>query len=457
MTKTIIYQMLPRLFGNACTTRVPNGTIEENGCGTLNDITDEALHAIRQLGATHVWYTGIIEHATRTDRSGQGIQRDPIALVKGQAGSPYAIKDYYDIDPDLATDVSRRQQEFDQLISRTHRAGLKAIIDFVPNHVARVYHSDAKPQGVVDFGEGDNPGWAFSPLNNFYYMPGTTLQTGFDLMGYDETPARATGNDVFSPVPSRTDWYDTAKLNYGVFYTGGGEQQFDPIPDTWDKMLDIVKYWTERGIDGFRCDMAEMVPVAFWKWLIPQIRQINPDIIFIAEIYQPDKYRSYIHDGGFDYLYDKVGMYDTLRAIVSSDCPAEHISHCWQATDDIQDHMLYFLENHDEQRIASGFFAGWGGCAQPALIAAATLTRAPFMIYMGQELGERGMDAEGYSGLDGRTTIFDYWSLPCLQAWKGDGSYDGSMLNKEQRGLQAFYRLLLNIAQKNPAISEGQM
>ena len=457
MSKFVIYQLLPRLFGNKSTTRKHNGTLAENGCGKFNDITPAALRAIAHNGATHVWYTGILEHATCTDYSAYGIGRDVASVVKGNAGSPYAVKDYYDVDPDLAVDVEHRIEEFEALVERTHAAGLKVIIDLVPNHVARIYHSDKKPAGVVDFGEGDNSGWAFSPLNNFYYMPGERFQPGFDIAGYEEFPARASGNDVFHAHPSRNDWYDTVKLNYGVFYTGDGSRQFDPVPDTWLKMLDIVLYWARKGVDGFRCDMVEMVPVEFWAWMIPQVKAEFPDMLFIAEIYNPDQYRNYLHTGGFDYLYDKVGMYDKLRCIMTRNHDAADITQCWQAVEDIQDHMLNFLENHDEQRIASGFFAGSGIYAKPAIIAAATLNRAPFMLYMGQELGEYGMDMEGFSGIDGRTSIFDYWSLPSLQAWSSGGSYDGSMLNDEQRSLQQFYRRVLDIAMNNSAVCRGRM
>ena len=269
MTKTIIYQLLPRTFANFCTTRKNNGSIQENGCGKFNLITTKALHEIKNLGATHVWYTGVIEHATQTDYSEFGITPDHPSVVKGKAGSPYAIKDYYDVDPDLAVNVDNRMAEFEALIERTHKAGLKVIIDFVPNHVARQYHSDAKPIGVEDLGEGDNPEWAFSPLNNFYYLPGEKFSPTFDIFDYTENPAKVTGNDCFTAHPGHNDWYETIKLNYGVFYQGGGEKQFHPTPSTWLKMRDILRFWAAKGVDGFRCDMAEMVAVEFWEWVIP--------------------------------------------------------------------------------------------------------------------------------------------------------------------------------------------
>ena len=443
--KPIIYQLLPRTFANYNDTRKHNGTLQENGCGTLNAITPKALRAIRDLGATHVWYTGVIRHATA--------QYNTPSIVKGKAGSPYAITDYYDIDPDLCEDKRRRMQEFIQLVERSHAANLKVIIDFVPNHVAREYHSTSKPRGVEDLGANDNPQWEFSPLNNFYYIP-EPFAPYFDVQGYTESPARATGNDCFTAHPSKEDWYETVKLNYGIFYQGGGEKQFDPIPNTWNKMLHILLFWANKGIDGFRCDMAEMVPVEFWQWVIPQVKKQYPHMLFIAEVYNPSLYREYIA-AGFDYLYDKVGMYDYLRGVTSKNWAAEGITQQWQAVDDIREHMLYFLENHDEQRIASGFFCGRGMCAEPAMIVAATLGTNPVMVYAGQELGEKGMDAEGFSGMDGRSTIFDYWGIKSLQAWTNHGKFDGAKLSEEQHTLRLFYRQLLRLARTEKAITNG--
>lgn len=445
--KPIIYQLLPRTFTNYNDTRRHNGTLQENGCGTLNAITPKALRAIRDLGATHVWYTGVIRHATA--------QYNTPAIVKGKAGSPYAITDYYDIDPDLCENKRQRMKEFTDLVERSHKANLRVIIDFVPNHVAREYHSTCKPKGVEDLGATDNPTWAFSPLNNFYYIH-EPFAPQFDVQGYTENPSRATGNDCFKAHPSKDDWYETVKLNYGVFYQNGGEQQFDPIPNTWHKMLHILLFWASKGIDGFRCDMAEMVPQAFWSWAIAQIKEQYPDILFIAEVYNPGLYRAYIA-AGFDYLYDKVGMYDYLRGVTSKNWPAEGITQQWQAVDDIRDHMLYFLENHDEQRIASGFFCGRGICAEPAMIVAATLGSNPVMIYAGQELGEKGMDAEGFSGMDGRSTIFDYWGIKSLQAWSNHGKFDGAGLDEEQSTLRLFYRNLLRLSRTEKAITHGEM
>ena len=447
--KHIIYQIIPRLFANFNETRKYNGTKAENGCGKMADINDKALKSIADLGATHVWYTGIIRHATA--------ELNSPAITKGLAGSPYAITDYYDVNPDLAVNEDKRMEEFEQLVARTHAAGLDVLIDFVPNHVAREYHSTHKPKGIEDLGEGDHPEWAFSPLNNFYYLPGQPLTMDIDLKGYQEYPAKVTGNDCFSSHPSNTDWYETVKLNYGVFYQGGGEKQFFPIPSTWKKMVDILLFWASKKINGVRVDMAEMVPVEFFQWAIDKVKKKYPEFIFIGECYDPNRYDAYLK-AGFDYLYDKVGMYDYLRGVTSKNWPVEGITAQWmQHSGERLNHMLYFLENHDEQRIASGFFCGDGTCAEPAMIVAATLNQCAVMVYMGQELGERGMDMEGFSGIDGRTTIFDYWGIKSIQAWANKGQYDGANLSEEQRDLRLFYQRLLTIARDNKAVQKGLM
>ncbi|MDH6305691.1 glycosidase [Parabacteroides sp. PF5-5] len=460
MDKMIIYQTFPRLFGNTNEVLVRNGNKEENGVGKFSAYTPQVLEKIKELGITHIWYTGVIEHATQTDYSSYGIRTDHSVIVKGKAGSPYAIKDYYDIDPDLADDVPFRMAEFESLVERTHQAGMKVIIDFVPNHVARQYHSDVKPPFVEDLGQHDNTNHAFDVNNNFYYIPGQTLDIYFGAQHedfvYAEFPAKATGNNRFDAHPNADDWYETVKLNYGVDFRNGGSTHFDPIPNTWKKMLDILKFWAAKGIDGFRCDMAEMVPVEFWNWAIPEVKK-EYKVLFIAEIYNPSAYRNFLSRGQFDYLYDKVGLYDTLRAVIQKQAPASNITRTWQAVEGIQDHMLNFLENHDEQRIASDFFAGNPFAGYPGMIVAATISTCPVMIYNGQELGEAGMDDEGFSGRDGRTTIFDYWSMTNVRNWVNHHStFKQYQPTEEQKRLRKQYARLLCMAQKEAVFTQGQ-
>lgn len=457
--KPVIYQLLPRLFANQCDHCIPNGSIEQNGAGKMNDITTKVLDGIKDLGATHVWYTGIIEHATKTDYSKYGITKDNPHIVKGNAGSPYAIKDYYDVDPDIAVDVNRRIEEFEQLVERTHQADLKVIIDFVPNHVARQYNSDAKPAGIRDLGIDDDRQKFFDINNNFYYIPRQLFAPQVDLGSgkdaYVEFPAKATGNDCFSAFPGQYDWYDTAKLNYGVDY-GDHTHHFYPIPNTWFKMLHILRYWCAKGVDGFRCDMVHMVPLEFWQWAIPNVKESYPNVIFIAEIYDVGLYRDFISIGGFDYLYDKVNLYDTLRGIQCSNISAARITNCWQTVEGIAHNMLNFLENHDEQRFGSKFYAGDPGLVIPSLIVSSFISTGPMMIYAGQELGEQAVDAEGYSGNDGRTTIYDYWSIPTVRRWLNGGKCDDELLSGREIWLRNKYRTILKLCNAEKAISNGR-
>jgi glycosidase len=451
--KVLIYQVFTRLYGNRNTTRKENGTLAENGCGKMNDFTPKVLKELAQTGISHVWYTGIIRHATQTDYTAYGIPRQHPAVVKGKAGSPYAITDYYDVDPDLAVDVKQRMQEFEQLVKRTHEAGMKVIIDFVPNHVARQYKSICKPRGVKDLGETDQTLHGFDPQNNFYYCPGERFAPYFDLYNgetepYLEEPAKATGNDHFDNAPGRNDWYETVKLNYGVDYYAGRIGHFDPMPDTWQKMTNILLFWAKKGIDGFRCDMAEMVPADFWSYATKAVKQKFKHIVFMGEVYNPFEYRHYL-ESGFDWLYDKVGMYDTMRSVI---CRMENtgaVTQAWQQTDDIRDHMVYFLENHDEQRIGSDFFAARAVKGVPGMIASVMMYKNPFMLYAGEEYGERGMDREGFSGNDGRTTIFDYWSVDTLcRASSGK-------LTAQEEQLFDIHQKTLQVARKEKTVAEG--
>lgn len=462
MSLIYIYQVLVRLFGNNVTSPVFNGSREENGVGKMSAFTPHVLKQIREMGFTHIWYTGLIEHARCQGNPEYGIPDGNPRIIKGKAGSPYAICDYYDIAPDLADSIPNRQAEFDDLVRRTHAAGLKMVIDFVPNHVARQYHSDVNPD--ADFGRNDHPEWHFSPLNDFYYtgeplhLPegsGTKID-GAQQTDYEENPARVTGNDQFSAWPSVNDWYETVKLNYGVDYQNNRNCQFEPHPVVWQKMTDILCYWAARGVDAFRCDMAEMVPVEFWQYAIAEVKKKYPDIQFIAEIYGPAAYKDYIYRGGFDYLYDKVGLYDTLRGIISNGEPASNLTRCWQNLDGIDSHMLRFLENHDEQRIASRFFAGNPRKAIPAMIVAATLNQGAVMVYFGQEVGEPADGATGFSGDDGRTTIFDYSNVPEFQKWYNGGKADGALLSTDERELRDFYCRLLRLASTESCFTSGR-
>ncbi len=488
LTKPVVYQVFTRLFGNTHTTNTPWGTIEQNGVGKFADFNDAALKGIKELGTTHVWYTGVLHHALVGDYTEYGIKQDDPDVVKGRAGSPYAIKDYYDVNPDLAINVARRLDEFSALIERTHSHGMKVVIDIVPNHVARNYHSVAKPKGVKDFGEQDDTSKAYDKNNNFYYVPGQSFQVPasatYQVLGgnnhpladgfFDETPAKWTGNGARSPKPDMNDWYETVKVNYGVKPDGSYDfptlpKEFEnqdyrahfafwqnkELPNSWYKFRDITLYWLDKGVDGFRYDMAEMVSVEFWSFLNSSIKMQKPDAFLLAEVYNPQMYRAYIHQGKMDYLYDKVGFYDTLKAIMQSKQPANTIFDAQQQVTDIEQHMLHFLENHDEQRIASPDFAGKAVWGKPAMVVSNLISRAPTLLYFGQDVGEDGSENAGF-GSPTRTSIFDYIGVPAHQAWMNNGKFDGANLTIEQVNLRQYYKSIMALNDM-PAVVGGDM
>lgn len=470
MTKISIYQLLPRFFGNTDAVRKPWGSIEDNGCGKFEDINDNAIAAIKDLGITHIWYTGILQHATTTDYTRYHINSDNPLIVKGRAGSPYAIKNYFDVDPDLAINTANRMTEFDNLIKRTHNHNVKAIIDFIPNHVARCYNSiaankKAQLQTCNHLGQNDNNAVKFDRNNDFYYILNESFKVPDEVRqitqkifpdnnsDYEEFPAKVTGNDCFSASPSVNDWYETVKINYGTDYQTG-EKHFYPIPHSWLCMYDILKFWCSKNVDGFRCDMAEMVPVEFWQWAISKIKHEFTNIIFIAEIYQPQLYQGFI-EAGFDYLYDKVNMYDCMKSIIQNGASVNNITQSWQQTNAYNSYMLRFLENHDEQRIASKFFAGDPFKAIPAFAVEAFMHSGPIMLYNGQELGEQSDEASGFSGSDGRSTIYDYWSFDKQIRWNNSHKFNDENLNNEELALRKCYKEILNFAISEELISKG--
>ncbi len=453
--KIIIYQVLVRLAGNTQQETRPWGNMSENGCGKFNDLDMHFLTQIKKLGANHIWLTGILEHASCTAYSEHGIDADNPLVIKGMAGSPYAIRDYFDVCPDLAVDPLKRMAEFEDLITRCQEADLQPIIDFVPNHVARKYSSDQDAGKEMSFGRHDSMDKPFHKDNNFYYIPGEKLKLPPEVYvlptaqnlpheDFEENPAKATGNDCFSSQPSFSDWYETVKLNYGVDFRNGGAKHIDPPPATWQQMLSIIRFWANKGIRGFRCDMAEMVPVDFWQWLIPQIKKEFPGLLFIAESYNPEAYQTY-HDAGFDFLYDKVGFYNTIRSVMKGDEPASKLTGVWQSQEGLEDTMLRFLENHDEERIASPHFAGAPETGLPAMAVAATMNKGPLMLYFGQEIGEQANGASGYSGDDGKTTIFDYDRVPAFQKWFDYGACHDEKLSSAEKNLRKAYQKILSL------------
>lgn len=449
--KPIIYQVLPRIFGNKTSDLVPGSSFKTNGCGKLDDFTLETLDTIKDLGCTHIWFTGILRHATKTAFPECGLPANHPSIVKGEAGSPYSITDYYDVAPSIATNPANRMNEFVQLIARCKSLSIGVIIDFVPNHLSREYKSVKRPGDREEFGAHDKIDYSFHPSNNFYYILGSSFKSpaqSTDIKPYIEIPAKVTGNDCINPEPSDADWYETVKLNYGYdIFSGSRQSFFNPIPDTWNKMYDILDYWLCKGVSGFRCDMAEMVPLDFWEWVIQKTKENHKDVIFIAETYNPHSYSLFLKQSGFDYLYDKVGLYDTLKAITRGEKECSEISKCWHSLGLHENNMLNFTENHDEVRLASKYFATDPYKGLPALVVSLLLNKSPYMLYFGQELGEKGEYAEGFSKEDGKTSIFDYWSLESIRNWRR-GEFDQKLRN--------IYKALLNLANTEKAFTEGE-
>lgn len=480
--KEVVYQVFTRLFGNKNTTNKPWGTIEENGVGKFNDFTEKALKEIKDLGVTYVWYTGVPHHALVHDYTAIGISNDDPEVVKGRAGSPYAVKDYYNVNPDLAVNPANRLQEFEALIARTHKAGLKVIIDIVPNHIARKYEGKSNPKGVRDFGVDDDTSVEYKRDNNFYYIPNTHFEipdTDKPLNGesnplidgkFDEFPAKWTGNGSRLAKPDKNDWYETVKVNYGIrpdgskdfpelpagYDTKSYQEHFDfwkdkSVPNSWIKFRDIALYWTAKGVDGFRYDMAEMVPYEFWSYMNSAIKAKNPNAFLMAEVYNPNEYRNYIRLGKMDYLYDKVETYDHLKAVIQGKTWPDGLSDIQNRMTDIEHHMLKFLDNHDEQRLASPEFAGTPEKGKPLMVVSATISTAPTMIYFGQEVGEAGNENAGF-GTHSRTSIFDYIGVPNHQRWMNGGKFDGGQLSQEEKDLRDFYKRLLNFSINSSAL-----
>ena len=483
--KPVVYQVFTRLFGNTNTTNKPWGSMEENGVGKFNDFTHTALAEIKSLGVSHVWYTGVPHHAVINDYTSIGITDDDPDVVKGRAGSPYAIKDYYTVNPDLAVDPANRLNEFKALIDRTHQHGMKVIIDIVPNHVARNYQSIAKPDGVEDFGASDDKSVAYAKDNNFYYVVGEDFKVPEAINGYKplggenhpladgkfvETPAKWTGNGSRKAQPHANDWYETVKVNFGV--RPNGEYDFDKlpadyaqksyqqhaafwlgkdVPSSWIKFRQVAEYWLAHGVDGFRYDMAEMVPVEFWSYMNSSIKMINPDAFLLAEVYNPALYRDYIHLGKMDYLYDKVGFYDTLKGVMQDKKPTSALLTDVDALSDIDEHMLHFMENHDEQRINTKDFAGSAENGMPGMVVSTLMTQSPTMLYFGQDVGEPGEEDLGF-GDPTRTSIFDYGGVPAHQRWMNGGKFDGGQSTDSEKALRAFYQKLMHFSATSKAL-----
>ncbi len=485
LMKPVIYQLVVRYFGNTRGANVVDGDIHENGCGKFADINDKALAELGRLGVTHVWLTGVLRQATLTDYSSIGLPADPPDIIKGRAGSFYAVRDCVDVCPDYAVQPERRMAEFEALVRRIHAAGLRALIDLVPNHVSRNHSSDAES---FDFGRHDDQTQFFTPANNFYYLvepPGRALTLpkpahwnppGVVFSGRFEredgrrghTP-KATGGDDYARVTlselTENIWYETIKLNYGYdFRTRQGH--YDPLPRTWTMVDAIVAFWQRKGVDGFRCDFAHYVPAEAWAYLIGRARQRDAASLFIAESYpypgsaDPVHQQAQMIDAGFDAVYHSEA-YNALKRIYQGHGVDAYEREMAALDERSRPHYLEYLENHDERRIPSPIVAnaspgdsGFGGSRAAHQLAPLQLlySQGPVLVLNGQEVGEPGAGVAGFKGDNGRTSIFDYWRMPSFARWVNDHEYDGGQLDGDEAALRRYYADLLALCQ-HPSIT----
>lgn len=479
--RPVIYQLFVRHFSNFCTGNTPWGSREENGCGTFAGVNDAALRALADMGVTHLWLTGVLRHATQTDYSAIGLPADPALVVKGRAGSPYAVTDYFDLDPDLAENPAERLSEFRALLSRCRRYGLIPLIDFIPNHVSRTYASRVRPED--SFGALDDCHAFFSRNNSFFYLSPHDVDRELCLPGGAFEPeqgcARVTGNNAATWNPGVMDWYETVKLNYGCDYTHGAHAaealpgisaSEESVPRTWVLMDSVLAWWQSMGVGGFRCDMAHMIPPAFWRWAIVRARLRDEGCFFAAEAYNDhmslckgDVHRELL-EAGFNGIYDSPA-YDTLRGVIGGSRWANDLDRHHHAEGKNFRHGIRYIENHDEQRLphwprpadsGEANAASSPSMAYAALCAAQfASTAAPVLVYNGQEVGERAEGPGGFGGDNGRTSIFDYTSLPHLQHWANGGAYDGAAMTDDERRLREFTCAFLPLLQ-HPALAEGE-
>jgi len=482
--RPIIYQLVVRYFGNTNLTNHTNGDLRANGTGKFADITDGALNELKNLGATHLWLTGVLRQATLTDYSGIGLPADHPNVVKGIAGSLYAVRDYYDVCPDYAVDPASRMQEFEALIERVHAQELQVVIDFVSNHVSRGYNSAVRP--AQSLGYGDDITQFFSKQNHFFYLvepprqvlhlskpwswnpPGVVFDGHFAPEdGSPGHPPKATGNNVTRPDPSENDWYETIKLNYGFNFVSQ-QGDYSPRPRTWDSMNAVLAYWQQKGVDGFRCDFAHYVPVEAWSFLISQARARRP-VFFFAEAYpfvgsgDPVQNQEDLIWAGFEGVYH-YQSYNALKGIYTDGNISQYDAEMRSVSANMRPHLVVYIENHDERRVASPIVTGQGPGASGFGSAEAGYQLAPLqllagngpaMILNGQEVGEPGAGLEGFGGEDGRTTIYDYWAMPEFAKWVNGHAYDGAGLSPSQKALRRFYGDLLRLCQHTSVRGDG--
>lgn len=285
---------------------------------------------------------------------------------KGSLGSYYAIADYYAINPEFGT-----MADFDRFLATAHSLGLRVILDYVANH------------------------------------------TSPDAAWVTEKPADWYVRDSLGRTIVQYDWTDIAKLNY-------------KSPELRDEMKRVLHFWVDKGVDGFRCDMACEVPMDFWRETLPELRREYPGTYYLAEGENPE-----LHQGAFDASYawelhhllngiaqGKKGAAD-LVAYIEKDaaaCPPEAF-------------RLMFTSNHDENSWAGTEFERMGDAAEAMAVLTFTLPNGQPLIYTGQEMGWNHR--------------FEFFEKDPVSAWEENEHTD-------------FYKELIRIRHENPALAAGE-
>ena len=285
---------------------------------------------------------------------------------KGTLGSYYAVKDYCNINPEFGT-----LEDFDNFVAEAHRLGLRVVIDWVANHTSpdAVWESD-KP---ADWYECDTE-----------------------------------GNTTFT-----ADWSDTANLNY-------------ENKDVWKGMQDALRFWMERGIDGFRCDMACEVPLEFWQETIAGLRADYPQMYWLAEGEEPLLHS--LSDFNASYSWE---LHHMMNSIARGEQGIPELLEYLEKDAQRQPEdafRLMFTSNHDENSWAGTEFERMGDAVKVMAVLTFTLPDGQPLIYTGQEMGWNKR--------------FEFFEKDHVPAWEKNEYFD-------------FYKELIDIRHNNPALAAG--
>lgn len=292
----------------------------------------------------------------------------PIGAVsrKGSLGSYYSIRDYCAVNPELGT-----MADFDAFVRRAHALGIKVLIDWVANHTSR----DAR--------------WIAERSSDWYER---------DAAGEPLVPC---------------GWDDTAKLNYAN-------------RAVWQGQIEAMRFWLEEhAVDGFRCDMAMLVPIEFWQEVARQLRAVKPDLFLLAEAEEDN-----LFDGAFDASY-AWRLYHLMNDVAQQRCRVDRIREYIRAD---RDHVpawaerLMFTSNHDENSWSGSEFTRLGSAMRVMAAMTFLLPQSLPLIYTGQEVG-----------YDHSFAFFDRDPLPA------------SELNETTE----FYRKLIALRHDSPALASG--